>query len=108
MRICTLLWVQACVRKGVGVHTRGGLHLTRRARGTAIWRHPRGRCCGAIWICSLAPGTSADVFVWDRERPQRAKGYFKDYEVGANCIMLLTVLCLWEGGAFVQFLWPKR
>ena len=37
-----------------------------------------------------------------------AKGHFKDYEVGANCIALLIVLCLWEGGVSIQFLWPKR
>ena len=50
------------------------------------------------WICLLAPGTSTDVLIWDREGPQWAKGPFKDHEVGANCSLLLTVLCLWEGG----------
>ena len=29
-------------------------------------------------------------------------GHFKDYEVGANCIVLLIVLSLWEGGAFTR------
>ena len=27
-----------------------------------------------------------------------AKGHFKDYEASAKCIVLLIVLCLWEGG----------
>ena len=36
----------------------------------------------------------ADVFVWDGEGPQWAKGRFKDFEVGANCTLLLIVLCL--------------
>ena len=34
-----------------------------------------------VWICPLAPGTSVDVFVWDDEGPQRAKGHFKNYEL---------------------------
>ena len=41
------------------------------------------------------------------EGPQQAKGHFKDYEVGAICIVLWIVLCLWEGGVFQQFYWPK-
>ena len=41
-------------------------------------------------------------------RPQRAKGHFKDNEVSANGIVLLIVLCLWDGAVFIQFLWPKR
>ena len=34
--------------------------------------------------------------------------HFKDYEMGVNCIVLLVVVSLWEGGVFVQFWWPKR
>ena len=34
------------------------------------------------------PGTSANVFIWNREGPPGAKGHFKDYEVGADCIAL--------------------
>ena len=34
-----------------------------------------------IWICPLAPGTSVDVLIWDREGPKRAKGHFLDYEI---------------------------
>ena len=37
----------------------------------------------------------------------RAKGHFKDYEVGADCVLLLIVLRLWEGGVVIQFLWAK-
>ena len=37
----------------------------------------------------------------------KVKGHFKDYEVGAHCIVLWIVQCLWERGAFRQFLWPK-
>ena len=37
-----------------------------------------------VWICPLAPRTSADVLIWDREGPQQAKGHFKDYDLGAN------------------------
>ena len=29
------------------------------------------------------------------------------YRVGADCIVLLIALCLWEGGMFTQILWPK-
>ena len=39
--------------------------------------------------------------------PQRLEGHFKDYEVGANCIVLLILQCLMEGGVLIQFLWPK-
>ena len=39
--------------------------------------------------------------------PHWAKGHFKDNEVGANRVLLI-VLCLWEGGVFLQFSWPKR
>ena len=33
------------------------------------------------WICPLAPGTSADVLIWDREGPKRSKGHYMDYEI---------------------------
>ena len=39
--------------------------------------------------------------------PQRCKGHFEDYEVGANCIVLLIALCLWGGAVIFQFLWRK-
>ena len=35
----------------------------------------------------VAAQVSGNVFIW--EGPQRAKGHFKDYEVGANYIVLL-------------------
>ena len=35
-----------------------------------------------VWICPLAPGTSADVLIWDREGPKRVKGHYMDYEIG--------------------------
>ena len=38
-----------------------------------------------IWICPLALRTSADIFCWDGEGPQGAKGHFKDW--------VPTVLC---------------
>ena len=41
-----------------------------------------------------------DLLVWDSEGPQGAKGHFQ-HEVGANCIVLLIVLCLGEGGVFI-------
>uniref|UniRef100_A0A7S4FW01 Uncharacterized protein n=1 Tax=Eutreptiella gymnastica TaxID=73025 RepID=A0A7S4FW01_9EUGL len=34
-----------------------------------------------VWICPLAPGTSADVLIWDGERPTRTRGDFFDFEV---------------------------
>ena len=36
-----------------------------------------------VWICPLAPGTSADVLIWDREGPKRVKGHYMDYEIGS-------------------------
>ena len=38
---------------------------------------------------------------------KRAKGHFKDYEVGVSCIVLLVVQWLREGRVFMQFLRPK-
>ena len=37
-----------------------------------------------IWICPLAPGTSADVLIWDGYRPSRTRGEFFDFEVGGH------------------------
>ena len=37
-----------------------------------------------VWICPLAPGTSADVLIWDGYGPSRTKGEFFDYEVGGH------------------------
>ena len=79
----------------------------RRACSTAIWQHLWERCCGSLWICPLAPGTSADILILYCERPQRVKGHFKDHEVCANCIALLIMLCLWKGRVFMRFSWPK-
>ena len=59
---------------------------------------------GVVLIYPHTRGTFADVVIWDCEGAQRAKGHFKDCEVGANCIVLLTVLCLWERGTFLPFL----
>ena len=50
-----------------------------------------------LWVCPLAQGPSADVLIWDCKGPSRAKGPFKDCEVGANCIVPVIVPCLWEG-----------
>ena len=36
-----------------------------------------------VWICPLAPGTSADVLIWDREGPKKVKGHYMDYEIGS-------------------------
>ena len=69
---------------------RGG--SSARACGLAIWRCPRERCC-VVWICSLAPGTSANVLIRDQEGLEQAKGHFKDCALGANCIVLLIVPC---------------
>ena len=46
--------------------------------------------------CPLVLSTSAHVVFWDCNGPQGAKGQSKDYEVDANCIGLLIMLCLWE------------
>ena len=51
---------------------------------------------GKVLLLGYVPftlGTSADVLIWVHEGPQRAKGQFKDYELGPNCIVLLFVLC---------------
>lgn len=37
-----------------------------------------------VWICPLAPGTSSDVLIRDREGPSRVKGQFIDYQFGAH------------------------
>ena len=37
-----------------------------------------------IWICPLAPGTSADVLIWDGNGPSRTRGDFFDFEVGGH------------------------
>ena len=37
-----------------------------------------------IWICPLAPGTSADVLIWDGYGPSRTRGDFFDFEVGGH------------------------
>ena len=47
------------------------------------------------------------ILIPDHTRRQQDKGHFKDYEVIAKCIVLLIVLCFWEGGLFTPFLWPK-
>ena len=52
---------------------------------------------GKVLCCRLDLWSHAgDVLFWDREEPF-AMGHFKDYEVVANCIVLLIVLCLWQG-----------
>ena len=28
-----------------------------------------------VWVCPLAPGTLADVLIWDHARPKRGKGH---------------------------------
>ena len=48
-------------------------------------------CCFGFVLSHWAPLWMYYVEV------QRAKGYFKDDEVGANSIVLLIVLCLWKG-----------
>ena len=47
-----------------------------------------------VWICPLAPSTSADVLIWGREDPQQTKGHFTDYEFGPNKGALKAPLCL--------------
>ena len=37
-----------------------------------------------IWICPLAPGTSADALIWDGYGPSRTRGDFFDFEVGGH------------------------
>ena len=37
-----------------------------------------------VWICPLAPGTSADVLIWDGYGPSRTRGDFFDFEVGGH------------------------
>ena len=75
------------------------------ASSTAIWKHLWERCHVVIWICPLAPVTFVDVLIG--KRPQGAKGYFQDYQVGTNPVVLLIVLRLWEVGVCVPLLWPK-
>ena len=44
-------------------------------------------------------------FYLGSQRPTMGQGPFqKDYEVCANCIVLLILLWFWEGGVFTQFL----
>ena len=37
-----------------------------------------------IWICPLAPRTSAHVLIWDGYGPSRTRGDFFDFEVGGH------------------------
>ena len=37
-----------------------------------------------VWICPLAPGTSADVLIWDGYGPSHTRGGFFDFEVGGH------------------------
>ena len=37
-----------------------------------------------IWICPLAPGTPADVLIWDGYGPSRTRGGFFDFKVGGH------------------------
>ena len=37
-----------------------------------------------IWICPLAPGTSADVLIWDGYGPSCTRRDFFDFEVGGH------------------------
>ena len=46
-----------------------------------------------VWICPLAPGTSADVLIWDREGPKRSKGHYMNYEKGSS---------MWHGHLSVE------
>ena len=36
-----------------------------------------------VWICLLAPGTSVDELIWDREGPKSSKQHYMDYEIGS-------------------------
>mmetsp|Transcript_41564 Transcript_41564/g.67317 ORF Transcript_41564/g.67317 Transcript_41564/m.67317 type:complete len:115 (+) Transcript_41564:209-553(+) len=74
--------VAVTVLLSMGTSPGMGLHLTWRARSAAIWRHQREGHCVVVWVCPAALGPSADVLIWDREGPQRAKGHFKDDEMG--------------------------
>ena len=47
---------------------------------------------------SRAPLQMYPLAVGDCEGPQWAQGHFKHSAAGANCTVLLMVLCLWEGG----------
>ena len=58
-----------------------------------------------LWIRPLAPGTSSDVLIWDREGPQRAKGHFKDYGLVPLMTLIKAVytrLCLSLGSVASQ------
>ena len=37
-----------------------------------------------LWVCSLSPGTTPDVLIWEREGSQRQLGDFFDFEVGLH------------------------
>ena len=37
-----------------------------------------------VWICPLAPVTSADVLIWDGYGPSCTRGHFFDFEVGGH------------------------
>ena len=37
-----------------------------------------------VWICPLAPGTSADALIWDGYEPSRTRGDFFHFEVGSH------------------------
>ena len=46
-----------------------------------------------VWICPLAPGTSADVLIWDGERPTRTRGDFFDFEVVGEWVDICALCC---------------
>ena len=37
-----------------------------------------------VWTCPFAPGTYADVLIWDGYGPSRTSGDFFDFEVGGH------------------------
>ena len=65
--------------------------MTGCTHNTAIWQHLWERCRVVLWICPLTLDTSADLLIWGCKGPQQP----------------LIVLCLCEGGVFIQCLWPK-
>ena len=53
-----------------------------------------------VYICPLAPGTSPDVIIWDREGPSFTKGQFMLYECefAITCSPVASLGFGWQGG----------
>ena len=76
-------------------HEHGGARDAAHARRRSVATSTGKVLCCRLDLSSRAGHLCGYTYLGPRGATM---GYFKDHEVGANCIALLIVLCLWEGG----------